>query len=222
MLFMSIAVPKPWTLQDIIWVILCHFPLCLGAASLELQLSHGNCTNGPRGEGRGRVRHMNDRNQPPFPAREKSKRFSWSLSWCLGAHVQPCSALERGHLSVFKCFGPKKQTTSILRLSIREGLTRTSLKHSFSRRVPLSDVLPLFCWCWWHEEWERVVTCGINILKTAPAQVLDGTRQHRHRPAGWELQRVWEKQQNPSGSGKSGSNPDRQLSAQGPSCTLNP
>lgn len=35
-----------------------------------------------------------------------------------------------------------------------------------------------------------MVTCGIHILKTATAQVLDGARQHWHRPAGWELQRV--------------------------------
>ena len=35
-----------------------------------------------------------------------------------------------------------------------------------------------------------MVICGIHTLKTAPARVLDGTRQHWHRPAGWELQCV--------------------------------
>lgn len=80
MLFSSIAVPKPWTLQDVIWVILCHFPLYLGAALLELQLFHYNSANGKMGEGERRVRQTNDRKEPPFPAREK--KSSWSHSGC--------------------------------------------------------------------------------------------------------------------------------------------
>lgn len=94
------------------------------------------------------------------------------------------------HLIVTNRFGPEKQTVSVLWFSIGEQLTRTTQKHAFSRHVPLSDMLPVFRLHWRHEEQERMVICGIHVLKAAPAQVLDGTREHWHRPVGWELPHV--------------------------------
>lgn len=118
------------------------------------------------------------------------------------------------YLIVRSCFGPEKQS-SVLLLPVRENWQN----HTSSRRVPLLDMLPLFC-C--HEEWQRAVTCAVHMLKRAPARVLGSTRQ-RCDTGLWvgncsvlreeaESRRKWEPGQKSWPA----------FSVQGTSCTLNP
>lgn len=132
------------------------------------------------------MRQTNDRKEPPFPSKgEEQKIFTISFlvfwCWCWDPFQLRTEDICV-YLIVRSCFGSEKET-SLLLLSIRENWQ----KHTSSRCVPLSDMLPLFC-C--HEEWQRMVTCGVHMLKRAPAQVLGSTRQHWHRPVCWQLQRV--------------------------------
>lgn len=85
-LFSSIATSEPWTLQDVIWVILCYFPLYLGAALLKRQHSCYNCANG---EGERREKNEKDKwqEETPFPSREKEKNNFYDLILGVGERL---------------------------------------------------------------------------------------------------------------------------------------